>query len=125
MADDRIPGAPDQNPPVRPQRTKPGLTGGLVLILLGALFLLVQADRFGLTWANWWAYFLVGLGVILILTGLFGLRDRPGESLRGRFIGGLVLIIVGAVNILGITTWWPAILVVVGLALVIGSFFRS
>jgi len=125
MTDERLPGAPEETPPSRPQRTKPGLTGGLVLILLGALFLLVQADRFGLTWANWWTYFLVGLGAILILTGLFGFRDRPGESLRGRFIGGLVLIIVGAVNILGVTTWWPAILVVIGLALVIGSFFRS
>jgi|MudIll2142460700_1097286.scaffolds.fasta_scaffold2797013_1 hypothetical protein len=113
----------DDKPPERAARTKPGLTGGLILILLGALFLLVQADRLGLTWANWWTYFLVGLGAILILTGLLGLRDRPGESLRGRLIGGLVLIIVGAVNILGVTTWWPAILVVVGLALVISSLF--
>jgi hypothetical protein len=114
----------DEKTPEKGARTKPGLTGGLVLILLGALFLLVQADRLGLTWANWWMYFLVGLGAILILTGLLGLRDRPGESLRGRFIGGLVLVIVGAVNILGVTTWWPAILVVVGLALVISAFFN-
>lgn len=120
MADERSPGAPEGKVPAR---TKPGLTGGLVLILLGALFLLVQTDRLGLTWANWWTYFLVGLGAILILTGLFGLRDRPGESLRGRFIGGFVLIIVGAVNILGVTMWWPAILVVVGLVLVVSSFF--
>ena len=114
----------DEKAPEKGRRAKPGLTGGLVLILLGGLFLLVQADRYGLTWANWWTYFLVGLGAILILTGLLGLRERPGESLRSRFIGGLVLIAIGGVNILGVTEWWPAILVAVGLALVISAFFR-
>ena len=49
-----------------------GLFGGLVLILLGGLFL---ANQKGWISGNaWWQYLLIGLGVISIINGLVHYR---------------------------------------------------
>jgi hypothetical protein len=97
----------------------PGVMGGLVLILIGSIFLLAQMDR--ISWGHLWAYFLVGLGAILIVTGFLGIGGR-GPT-RGRFIGGVVLIVIGAANIIGLNVWWPYLLIVIGLVLVISALF--
>jgi len=99
----------------------PGVVGGLVLILIGSIFLLAQMDR--ISWAHLWAYFLVGLGAILIVTGLLGIGGRKRGPTRGRFILGVALIVIGAANIIGLNVWWPYLLIVIGLVLVISALF--
>jgi hypothetical protein len=99
----------------------PGVMGGLVLILVGSIFLLAQMDR--ISWTHLWAYFLVGLGAILIVTGLLGIGGRGRGLTRGRFIGGVVLIVIGAANIIGLHVWWPYLLNVLGLVLVVSALF--
>lgn len=95
------------------------LIGGLVLITVGALFLLQELDitRIGRLWAFW--------PVILIVLGLARIID-PGEHERrsGGFwllaIGSWLLI--GSLGLFGFSygTSWPLLLVMFGL-IVIGQ----
>jgi hypothetical protein len=76
----------------------------------------------GLLSGIWWAYFIAGIGVILILQGLimFAMSRR---SFLGPVIGGAILFLIGLafiVNIVG--TFWPLILVVIGIAIIASSF---
>jgi CDP-diglyceride synthetase len=100
------------------------VTGGLILILLGILFLLVTMDI--LSWGIWWAYFLCGLGVIFILEAV--LRSGSPEfrqHLTGRLIAGVILMFIGGSFIFGVTNWWPFILIGVGVALVISTLWTQ
>lgn len=97
-----------------------GITGGLVLILLGTLFLLATLDC--ISWGNWWAYFLLGLGVILIVDVVIRVANQTHrQHTSGKVIGGIVLIIIGASNIFGMLTWWPLILIAIGIVILISS----
>jgi hypothetical protein len=100
-----------------------GIIGGLIIILLGVLFLLRNMGY--LWWHNWWAYFLLGLGVILIIDAVIrSLVPQYRRPIIGRLIGGIVLIFIGAGNIYGIVDWWPLILVGVGIAIIIGAVLK-
>jgi CDP-diglyceride synthetase len=100
------------------------VTGGLILILLGILFLLATMDV--LSWGIWWAYFLCGLGVIFILEAV--LRSGSPEfrqHITGRLIAGVILMFIGGSFIFGVTNWWPFILIGVGVALVISTLWTQ
>jgi LiaF transmembrane domain len=101
-------------------RPYPNLTGGLVLILLGILFLLSEMGRIG--WVDWWAYFLVGLGVIFVFEALvraFSAEGRRGAG--GKVIAGLILIVIGGSHLIGFEQWWPLILIAVGVGVLISG----
>jgi hypothetical protein len=100
----------------------PRLTGGLILILLGVLFLLTEMGR--ISWADWWAYFLVGLGGIFILEFIISsLTTAQRPTRTGRLIAGLVLAIVGGAHLVGFEEWWPLILIAVGIGLLLSPLF--
>jgi len=89
------------------------IIGGGILIWLGISFYLQQIGYFT---GNWWAVFIVGIGLILIVQGLL-LYSRHKRPIIGPFIGGGVLVVIGLsflYNSLG--NIWPLILVVVGIA---------
>ena len=101
-----------------------GVTGGLILILLGILFLL--ATQHYIHWYDWWAYFLLGLGAIFILDFIvrsFTAHGRPVQN--GKLVAGAILMAIGAAHIFGMVSWWPLILIVVGLVLLLGSLKKS
>ncbi len=101
----------------------PNLTGGLVLILLGVLFLLTEMGRIG--WIDWWAYFLVGLGAIFLLEAfvrVFSAEGRRGAG--GKVIAGLILIVIGGAHLIGFEEWWPLILIAVGVGVLISGLLR-
>jgi hypothetical protein len=117
---------PDADAPERRWRRRPypSLTGGLILILLGVLFLLTEMGRIG--WADWWAYFLVGLGGILLLEALirmFSAEGRKGAS--GKIIAGLILAVIGGAHLVGFEEWWPLILIAVGVGVLISGLIRK
>lgn len=102
----------------------PRITGALILILLGVLFLLAEMDR--ISWADWWAYFLVGLGGIFLLEALIrGFSVSERKVIGGRLVAGFVLIIVGGAHLIGFMEWWPLILIAVGAGLLISAFLRK
>jgi hypothetical protein len=97
-----------------------GLFPALILILLGILLFL--ATRGTLSWDIWWQYFLIGLGGIFLLDGLIHYFFR--HSGAGRFIPGIILVLVGTAFLVGFSEWWPLILVGVGVAILLGMLFR-
>ena len=100
------------------------VTAGLILILLGTLFLLTTLRY--LSWADWWAYFLLGLGAIFIFEVVVRTAS-PGERIRitGKLVAGVILIVIGAAHIFGLASWWPLILIAVGLAMIVSYFYES
>ena len=92
-----------------------GLGAGLILILIGILFLATQQG-----WIlsnNLWEYLIIGIGSILIITGLVNYRNPyyPFATFW-RIIPGSALIIAGLLSILGFSQWWPLILIGAGIA---------
>ena len=101
-----------------------GVTGGLILILLGTLFLL--ATQHYIHWYDWWAFFLLGLGAIFILDFIVRTVTAHGRPVQnGKLVAGAILIAIGAAHIFGMVSWWPLILIVVGLVLLLGSLKKS
>ncbi len=93
------------------------IAGGLILILLGSLLYLGENNLLSLTTATWWAYFLMGLGIIIIAVGLVRYGQR--RYFMGSFIGGAILIAVGLTGVVSSFSYvWPLILVVLGLAVI-------
>jgi hypothetical protein len=101
-----------------------GLFPGLVLVLLGILlFLWTQGILDG---GVWWQYFLIGLGGIFLLDGLIHYWHPAYHSRgAGRFIPGIILVLVGTAILVGFSEWWPLILVGVGVAILLGMLFRN
>jgi len=98
------------------------LVGGLILIWLGATFFLEQNGYLNPT--VWWAYFLSGVGAILILQGVvIYSRGRNGV---GPVVGGAFALLIG---ISFITTaqfnitdrLWPLLLVALGILVLVGG----
>lgn len=99
-----------------------GLFPGLVLVLLGVILFL--SNRGTLSWGDTgWQFFLIGLGGIFLLDGLVHYAWRRGGA--GRFIPGIILVLVGAAFLIGFSDWWPLILVGVGVAILLGMLFRQ
>ena len=99
------------------------IVGGLILVWLGITFYLQQIGT--IPPSNWWAYFIAGIGVIIILQGilLYSMRRRP---FYGPFIGGAVLLFVGLSFIYNAWgSFWPLILVVIGVAILVSALARS
>jgi predicted membrane protein len=98
---------------------------GLVLILLGVLFLLDQMGRadFGDIVSRWWPLILVAIGLWQLISSNFQ-----------ELAGGLFMIALGAIfqlaklGILGRNVWhyvWPALIIGLGLWVLLGAFRRS
>lgn len=111
-------------PPHRgePPKRRPGATAGLVLIVVGAIFLLAQLIP-GIAWWTLWPLVIVGAGIVQAVT-----PGREGWGVNRLFDGistavfGLVLLAVttGFVGIgvfWKIISLWPVLLIALGLEL--------
>jgi hypothetical protein len=102
----------------------PKITGGLILILLGVLFLMSEMDK--VSWTDWWAYFLVGLGAIFLVEALLRALSAEGRrSAGGRLVAGLILAVIGGSHLVGFEEWWPLILIAVGAGVLISAFIKK
>jgi hypothetical protein len=100
-----------------------GLFWGLLLIMLGLIFLANQEGWIGDD--KWWQYLLIGLGAIFIIDGLAHYwRASYRNYSYGRFIPGIILLLVGLAFVFQFSEWWPIILIVVGVILLLSLFFR-
>jgi hypothetical protein len=100
------------------------VVGGLVIIWLGTTFYLEQNGY--LASDIWWAYFLSGIGVILILEGVV-IYSR-GHIGLGPVVGGAVLLFAGVSSIATSnfrfqTQLWPLFLVGIGVLVLVGGIF--
>jgi hypothetical protein len=113
----------DEN--VKPKQDyAPKVTGGLILILLGVLFLMSEMDK--ISWSDWWAYFLVGLGAILLIEALLRSFSAAGRrAIGGRLVAGPILIVIGGSHLIGLEHWWPLVLIAVGVGVLISAFGKK
>jgi len=96
------------------------LIGGLILIWLGITFYLAQMNYIG--WNVWWAYFLIGIGAILLLQAAIRYLTSPYKSsATGSLIGGLIMIAIGLVGVSGVRDWWPFIFIAIGIAVILAG----
>jgi hypothetical protein len=97
---------------------------GLLLILLGVLFLLDQMGRLDFGWiiSQYWP-------LILVFAGIWHIVSNNFRNIGG----GLLLIVIGGffqlakLDILGKSAWhyiWPALIILVGLWIIAGAFGR-
>jgi hypothetical protein len=97
-----------------------GLVGGLILIALGAVFLLGQQGLFGAAGIrDWWPLIVVALGVGKLVTGGDGRRRRGGFWLV--FIG--LWLLANTNHFFGLD-WhnsWPIVLIGAGLMMTINA----
>ncbi len=92
------------------------LFAGLLLILIAVVVFLYQMHY--ISSSNWLAVFLIGLGAILIVTGIRRIIiSRQQAFMPIRLIGGGIVLCYGVALLLGVSNWWPLALVVAGLAL--------
>jgi hypothetical protein len=93
---------------------------GLILILLGAIFL--AQNYFGTTLHNWWALFIL-IPALSTLTTAYALwRDGHADWATGPFIAGLGFLALTVLFLLDlpIGQLWPLFLILAGVALLLG-----
>ena len=107
--------------------------GALVLIWLGVVMLAAQNPEmlrlgpFSVTWVNWWAFFCVGVGALLILQGVLRVVTAFGRGIVGSFVWGAVLLLVGLAGIfpgMNLEQFWPLALILLGLGLLVTNLLR-
>lgn len=101
---------------------------GLILVLLGLLLFLELQDLLQdiLIEAPWWAYFLLGLGILFLLEVIVrATRPEYRRPYQGKLIAGVILAAIGIANIYDIREWWPLIIIIAGLLIIFLGFQRS
>jgi hypothetical protein len=109
--------------------------GGLTVILIGlALYLAASGLTPYVTWTNFWAYFLLGLGILLMMRGVLTFLIRMRRDSYGNVTGGVVLMVIGG-GFIALTQgglgqyFWIMAIVAVGLLIifagVVGYLFRG
>ncbi len=102
--------------------------GGSILIWLGISFFMAQSNI--ISWAYWWAYFMIGLGAILIVFGFCRWKlGATRQDASGMVIGGLVVMIIGiffvAASMINLGTTWPLILIAIGIIVILAAIISS
>ncbi|MCL5985597.1 MAG: hypothetical protein M1371_03425 [Actinobacteria bacterium] len=99
------------------------LFAALIIMLVGILFLLRSLGY--IQWNDWWKYLLIGLGSIFLIDAIIRSSvPQYRRSVLDRVIPGIILIAVGFGFLLGFGKFWPVILIVVGVGLIITFLVR-
>ena len=116
------PGTSQGPPGRRPSYRRPGATAGLVLIFIGALFLVGQVVP-GIAWWSLWPLVIVGAGVIQAVTpgnegwGANRVFDGLGTVAFGLVLLAITTGVVGLGVVWEIMRLWPVVLIALGLEL--------
>ena len=96
-----------------------------VILIWGGIVALISVGNYiNVSWWEGWAVFLVGTGIILLIKALFRLRPEYRRPMGGTVIIGLILIAIGLGDLIGWRYFWPVVLIIIGIALVLGILFR-
>jgi len=101
-----------------------GIFVGLAVIWLGASIYLTKT----VISTSWLPTFLLGLGALFLLVGIVMLAlPRLRKGAIGMFITALILGIIGIIPLLagGWGKWWPLIIVIGGLIIVVSVIWST
>jgi len=106
--------------------------GALVLIWLGVVLLAVQNQElirlpFSISWDNAWAFFLVGLGALLIVDAFLRVIFPAPRRIVGPLIWGIIFLVIGTAGLfpgMGVEKLWPLALIAGGLGLLLTNILR-
>lgn len=77
-------------------------------------------------WEIWWQYFIVGIGVALLIDAEMNYRSNDKDSRWvGRLIAGIALVGVGIAFLVGESFLWPLVIIAVGVAILLSSLLRK
>lgn len=100
------------------------IVGGLIVVWLGICFLVITNDIW--RWDDLWRYFLGGVGVIFLLeVAVRSVMPEYRRPILGKLVAGVIFLAIGFGGLVGLETWWPLILIVVGASIIIGVLMRS
>lgn len=111
-----------------PSRTG-GWMAGLVLIVLGAMFLMRNTGPFHFPLQNWWALFIL-IPAIGAFDSAFRTYRAAGSQLtapaRGSLLVGMVLSFVAVMFLFDIswTFFGPILIILVGLGIIVSAMLR-
>lgn len=93
--------------------------GGGVLIWLGVVFYLGINGQ--IDWSKWWSYFISGLGIMLVLLGLFhSARRRSLFPFIGLVVGGALIFLMGISGIYTLgSELWPLMIILLGIVIIL------
>ncbi len=101
-----------------------GIVGGVIVVWLGVCFLLITNGPW--YWEDLWRYFLGGIGVIFLLeVAVRTVMPAYRRPIFGKLVLSVIFMALGFGGLVGIEAWWPLILVLVGLFIVISALRRS
>ncbi|MBE0416135.1 MAG: hypothetical protein IBX36_06325 [Dehalococcoidia bacterium] len=71
-----------------------------------------------IAWGAWWAFIVVGIGLVLIIEA-FVRYAMPTyrRPMFWRLLIGVILVAIGSGHIAGLETWWPIVVIVIGVAI--------
>jgi hypothetical protein len=106
-----------------PSGTHQNWIPGIILIVVGAVLLL--RNIFNFEFDNWWAFFIL-IPAISNFVSAYELYRRTGEfskGVRSRLVWGLIPALIAFGFLFGINwgLFWPAMLIIGGLALLLGA----
>ena len=100
-----------------------GIGAGVFLLLLGILLFLT--NRGILSWDKWWQFLIIGIGIILLVDTLVRYQKDSAREIRiGGLIVAIVLIGVGVAFLVGNTAWWPLVIILLGVAIIVSGLLR-
>lgn len=103
----------------RRQRRPRGITGGLILIALGVVFLLQQWGRFDIQ--NWWAIFILipALGSFASTYAIYRHSGTINRAVISNFFGALMILTVALMFFFNVSwaVFWPLFIILPGLSL--------
>jgi hypothetical protein len=113
----------------RSPRQAGAVLGGLILIVLGTVFLLQSLGLLGRQF-NWWALFILipafsSFWAAWVAVGQG--RGRFNAAARGSVGGGLIILTVALMFLLSLdwSVWWPLMLIAPGAAIVLTGFSEA
>ena len=103
----------------RRQRRPRGVTGGIILIALGLVFLLQQWGRFDLQ--NWWAIFILipAFGSLASTYAIYEHSGRINRAVVGNFFGAMMILTVALIFLFNLSwaVFWPVFIILPGLSM--------
>lgn len=102
--------------------------GGLILIIIGVVFLLQNLNVNIPFFNNWWALFILIPAVSSFSNGMAEYRQAGAlnERARGKLIAGFFLTVLAFALLIGInwSLFWPLILIAGGVSVLVNNLWK-